>query len=433
MSSDLSKTIHSGSTHPLRKWVIIFLIIVALATVWWFMKSRDSAANGGPSFVTEPLRRGDLSLIITATGNLEPTNEITVGSELSGTVLEVFVDINDHVTKGQKLARLDTTKLTQTTERARAVLGSAKAKVGQAEATLREARANLARLQELHRLSGGKTPSAAEIETATASTDRAVADLASAVCSVTENEAAVGANESDLTKSIITSPVEGIVLTRKVEPGQTVAAQFTAPELFVIAESLETMELEVSVAEADIGKVADGQTATFTVDAWPDRSYTAAVKRVSFGSTITDNLVTYATELTVENKDLSLRPGMTATVDITTAARDQVLLVPTAALRFKPQEPGAGGTAGAGPPKKSFLSSLLPGPPMRPSGKRPAATAEDEPVHPGSATVWILSEGRPHPVPVKTGLSDGRHTEVSGEGLTEGASVIIRESSSSKS
>src|SRR5690606_20054997 len=194
--------------------------------------------------------------------------------------------------------------------------------------TLRETEASLKRLQDLHRISDGKTPSQAELDTAIAVAERAAADLQSMLAAVSEAEAEVLANESDLGKAVLKSPVDGMVLTRTIEPGQTVAAQFTAPELFIIAETLETMELQGAVAEADIGKVDEGQPATFTVDAWPDRTYTADVKKVSFGSTVTDNVVTYETELTVPNADLSLRPGMTATAAIEIGSRENVLLVP---------------------------------------------------------------------------------------------------------
>lgn len=424
MPSDLATLVKSGATHPLRKWLILALILAALAGLWVFLKSRDANGDAGPGYVTEPLRRGDLSVTITATGNLEPTNQVTVGSELSGTVVEVFVDANDRVTKGQKLARLDASKLSQQTERSRATLESAKAKVGQTEATVREAKASLARLEELHRISDGKTPSKAELESAIATADRAEADRLSALATVAENEAALRANESDLAKTIILSPVDGIVLTRTIEPGQTVAAQFTAPELFIIAEKLETMELQVAVAEADIGKVAKGQPASFTVDAWPDRTYAATVQKVSYGSTITDNVVTYATELAVPNEDLSLRPGMTATADIETGGRTNVLLVPAVALRFQPQDPSK---AAAPAPRKTFLQTLMPGPPRRAAGTRPSPTDSAEPKRPGGSQVYLLKDGRPLAVPVKTGLNDGRLTEISGEGLTEGAPVIIRQ------
>ena len=423
MPSELSQQIRTGRKHGRWPWVLAGVILIGPAG-WWFLRPRDPN-GGGPAFVTEPLSRGDLELSITATGNLEPTNEVTVGSELSGTVLEVYVDINDTVERGQKLALLDTTKLQQETEKSRAALDSARAAVGQAEATLRESQASLTRLRELHRISGGRTPSKAELESAEAAADRADAELLSAKAVVSQNEAAVKANESDLGKALIASPVDGIVLTRSVEPGQTVAAQFTAPELFVLAEDLATMDLAVAVSEADIGRVEEGQPATFTVDAWPDREYNAEVRKVSFGSTITDNVVTYATELSVPNGDLSLRPGMTATVDISIARRENVLRVSSAALRFEPPKPD---DASAKTDDRSFVQKLMPGPPRRPQGNRPSAGEDPARKRAGEGTVWVLKNGRPEPVPVRTGLSDGRYTEVTGEGLGEGDAIILRTS-----
>ena len=198
--------------------------------------------------------------------------------------MEVYVDTNDPVKKDQPLAKLDTSKLEQQTERSRAALLAAKARVSQAEATLLESQAALARQEELHELSGGKTPSRATMETSRATVARAEADLESAKAAVAGAEADVRAFESDLQKAIIRSPVDGVVLSRSIEVGQTVAASFTAPTLFTIAEDLKKMELFVSVSEADIGRVEEGQTATFSVDAWPTRTYTATVKKVAFGS-----------------------------------------------------------------------------------------------------------------------------------------------------
>jgi HlyD family secretion protein len=201
-------------------------------------------------------------------------------------------------------------------------------------------------------------------------------------------------------------------------PGQTVAASFTAPQLFVIAEKLEKMKLEVAIAEADIGRVAMGQKSTFTVDAWPDRIYDATVSVVSYGSAVTQNVVTYEADLEVSNDDLSLRPGMTATADIRVAESKDVFLVPTSALRFDP----ATASTSSGKAKKSFVQNLIPMPTRNSS--RPTETEAK------SATdqkqIWILRDGRPESISVKVGLSDGYHTEVSGDGLTEGLLIITR-------
>ena len=230
--------------------------------------------------------------------------------------------------------------------------------------------------------------------------------------------AKVRINENDLGRAIIKSPIDGIVLTRSIEPGQTVAASFTAPQLFVIAEKLERMILKVTSAEADIGRVEIGQKATFTVDAWPDCTYSAVVSVVSYGSAVTQNVVTYEADLDVSNDDLSLRPGMTATADIGVAASPNVFRVPTAALRFNPAT-----AAKTGPAKKSFVQSLIPMPTRNRS--RPEASDKDDKTKP-SAHLYILRNGKAEPLPIKTGLTDGRYTEVSGEGLVEEMLVILR-------
>lgn len=216
--------------------------------------------------------------------------------------------------------------------------------------------------------------------------------------------------------------MDGIVLTRAVEPGQTVQASYSAPELFVIAENLEHMKLVVTVAEADIGRLTAGQNATFTVDAWPDRTYSAKVLRVSYGSAVTNNVVTYETDLEVSNQDLTLRPGMTATADIRVAESKNVFVVPTAALRFDPEKSLAAVNSSASAQKKSFIQSLTPMPPRRQSGKT-AGDASAQ-ANGGRSRIWVLRNGNPEPVAVKLGLSDGTQTEISGDGVSENLSVI---------
>lgn len=377
--------------------------------------------KGAPSFNTAAIKRGDIVVTVTATGKLEPTNQVTVGSELSGTVAQVLVDTNDRVRKGQTLAVLDLSKLRDQTEKARAVLAAARARLEQTQATLVETEATLARQEEVAKLSGGKVPAKSELDTARAAAARARADVASAHASVAETEAALRTNETDLGKAAIRSPIDGVVLTRKIDPGQTVAASFTAPELFVLAEDLAQMRLKVDVAEADVGKVHDGQPATFTVDAWPDRNYAAKVTKVQYGSTLVENVVSYKTELEVSNADLTLRPGMTATADIRIAERKGVLLVPGTALRFKPR------TEATAPESGGLLSSLIPKPPRPP---RPAANAasHSRPLAQGSEqTLWVLRDGVPQPIKVTVGLTDGRIVEVSGAGVQDGLEVITEQ------
>jgi len=424
-SDDLATIVHSGRPKPIRKWIIIIVLLLAVIGGFLYYRAKSAEDEAKPVFVSEPLKRGNLALGITATGNLQPTNKVTVSSELSGICEAVYVDTNDEVKKDQEIAKLDTRKLNQTTEKTRATLAAAEARVLQSQATVRESAANLQRLQELHEISGGRTPSKAEMETAIAGADRAKAELENLSASVAGAKADLLANESDLSKAVIKSPVNGVVLTRSLEVGQTVAASFNAPELFVIAEDLRKMELLVAVAEADVGQVEGGQSASFTVDAWPGRTYNAKVKKISYGSTILDNVVTYQAELEVSNDDLTLRPGMTATATIDVAKREQVLLVPANALRFQPQDPNE---KSAGPQqKKTFMQSITFQFPRRRSGRPGGGERGEGGEKSGMATVWILKDGTPEKVSVKTGLSDGRRTEIITDKLKEGDEIITRQ------
>lgn len=418
--ADLAALIETenASKRSQRSLWIVVLLVAACAALLSVILGKTPVTT--VHYVTENLQRGHLKLDVTATGNLEPTNKVTIGSEMSGITAEVLVDVNDRVKKGQELARIIVRRLEQDIQSSRAAVNAANAKVNQVKATLLENEATLARLEELHRLSGGKTPSKADMITAQATVTRAKADLGSAEASVEQAKATLQANENDQTKAILRSPIDGIVLTRSLEPGQTVVASFNAPELFVIAENLEHMKLRIAVAEADIGHVKAGQDASFSVDAWPDRTYNAKVTRVSFGSAVTDNVVTYEAELEVANQDLSLRPGMTATADIRVAESLNVLLVPNAALRFNPEA----SNLTSAKPKKSFIQSLMPGPPRRAAPTETEALTE--PVKPEGRKVWILRDGKPVAIPVKLGLSDGRMTEISGEGLSENQAIILR-------
>ncbi|MEM6703816.1 MAG: efflux RND transporter periplasmic adaptor subunit [Acidobacteriota bacterium] len=353
---------------------------------------------------TVSIERRDLVATVSATGRLEPTEQVEVGSELSGLVAAVTVETNARVSKGQVLARIDTTKLERQTERSRAARASAEARLRQSEATRVEANADLFRLEELHRLSEGLTPARAELDRARAAQQRAEAAVSVAEADVAESKAAVLANEIDLQRSTIRSPIDGVVLERRVDPGQTVAASFQSPVLFTIGQDLSKMDLVVYVAEADVGRVTAGQTATFTVDAWPEVEFEAVVRKVSFGSQTVENVVSYEAELVVENAELRLRPGMTATASIRVAERNGVLAVSNAALRFRP--PVA---------KASRGFSLLPRPPDLSASPAP----DDE------AAIHLLDEGELSKVLVEPGLSDGRWTEIRGDELRAGQPVVV--------
>ncbi|MCE5266039.1 MAG: efflux RND transporter periplasmic adaptor subunit [Deltaproteobacteria bacterium] len=414
--NEIAKTLKIGTGSGTgRRWLhraaILLCLLIAALAAWHFLKPDPQAK--ATQYKTEQVKRGDLTVIVTATGTLKPTNSVDVGSELSGTVKSVEADYNDRVKVGQVLVRLDTTKLEATITQTRAQLESARAKVLQAEATVAETRAKLAQFRKAREISQGRLSSQSEVDAAEAAYARAQADAAASAAAVSQVKALLEANETDLAKAVIRSPINGIVLSRNIEPGQTVAAAFQAPVLFSLAEDLTRMDLHVNVDEADIGKIREGQKATFTVAAYPNRTFTARITQARYGSSTTSGVVTYETILKVANPDLSLRPGMTATADVTVLELKDALLIPGAALRFTPpvQAEAAKGSPG-------LLFSILPRPP------RSAPKADNGNVGKGQQRIWVLKEGLPSPVTITTGSTSGSWTEVASGNLAAGMPVI---------
>lgn len=405
----------SARRRSIARWLLAVIVVAVLiaAYIYFYSGSNPDA----PRYVTEKVIRGDLVVSVSATGNLQPTNKVDVGSELSGTIEAVLVDDNDRVKKGQVLARLDTARLRDQVAKSRAMVASAEAKVLQTRATVEQSRSNLERLREVARLSGGKVPSKTELETGEATLARAIADEAVAHASVAETRAVLSSDETNLAKGSIRSPIDGVVLNRRAEPGQTVAASFQAPVLFTLAETLSQMELQVDVDEADVGQVKKDQPATFTVDAYSGRRYPARIERVSYGSQVKEGVVSYLTVLVVNNDDLSLRPGMTATAEIITAQRENVLLVPNAALRYAPPAANARDNEEKG---KSIVGSLIPHPPSV-----PRKAAQPAPDKNGAQQLWVLRDGTPVQMRVTTGATNGRLTEIVSGDLQPGMDVVI--------
>ena len=396
---------------PLTATALIVLGILA------FLLLHGGSKAQVPRYRTGTVTRGTLVVTTSATGNLQPTNQVDVGSEISGTVESVLVDDNDRVKKGQVLARLDASRLEDQVVKDRAAVAAAEAQVRQTEATVAEARANLARQRQVAELSAGKVPSKAELDTAEASVKRAEANEAGARAAVGQAKATLRSDETNLSKAIIRSPINGIVLKRTVEPGQTVVASLQAPVLFTLAEKLSQMELQVDVDEADVGQVRRGQPATFAVDAYPGRRYAARITQVRYGSQTKENVVSYLAVLTVDNRDLSLRPGMTATAEITTAKREGVLQVPNTALRYTP-------AATSRPEKKEdgggLVGSLVPHPPAAATARRTNGSAGT-----GDARqVYVPKDGAPVAISVTIGVTNGRTTEVTSGSLKDGDPVI---------
>ncbi|WP_028008827.1 efflux RND transporter periplasmic adaptor subunit [Solimonas flava] len=407
----------AGSSSNWRKrarrfWPLALIVMAPLA--WWIW---HLAFGTTPlRYETEAVTRGDLVVKVSATGKLQPTTQVDVGSELSGIIETVSVEDNDRVSKGQELARLDTSKLEDQVANSEAAVLAAQATLQMNQAATLQARGDFERAQQAWQLSAGKLPSKSDLAAAEATLAKAVASEAAAKAAIAEAQATLRADRTNLRKAVIRSPIDGVVLLRDVEPGQTVAATLQAPVLFTLAQSLTQMELHADIDEADVGQVQAGQAASFTVDAYPDRRYPATIKRVRYGAETTNGVVTYQGVLQVANEDLSLRPGMTGSASIITQQRQQVLLVPNAALRYAPQ------TSAAASQQGSSVTSLLM-PRMRQDAAKTATTV----IAQGSEqTVWILdADQTPHAVKITVGASDGRQTEVVSGALKPGDLAVV--------
>ena len=398
-------------TWSMRKKIVAGVVaVVVISAFSWWMGSKEA----GPRYLTESISSGNLVVNVTANGTLEAEREVTIGSELSGIVENVLVDVNDTIKRGQVLIELDTANLQATVLKAKAALASAQATKKEAEATLVEANAKYKRLLNVRKLSGGKTPAQTEIDEQAAVVARAEASVETAKAQIQNAEAELETANTDLTKAYISSPIDGVVLARSVEPGYAVAASLQAVELLTIASDLRTLELEIDVDEADVSMVKPGQKATFTVSAYPNKNFPATLTKVAYGPDKTEettNVVTYTAYLTVANNDLLLRPGMTATARIVTESRDNVLLVPNTALRFVPSV-----SVGS-----SAVSSLMMGPPRsnnKKSNDVGGAAAQRQ------STVWVLRGNNAEQLSIITGASDGTKTEVISGDLKEGDLVI---------
>jgi HlyD family secretion protein len=353
----------------------------------------DGAATG---WETQPATRGPVSAHVSATGTLSPLVEVQVGSQVSGRIQELFADFNASVTKGQVIARIDPRLFETEVARARANVVAAEAAVTRAEANLLDARLRNERATGLHDRGMG---SRADAETTQAVRQAAQADVASARAALAQALAALQQAETNLGYTTIYSPIDGVVISRDVAIGQTVAASLQTPTLFTIAEDLRKMEVHTHVAEADVGRLAPGMAVDFGVDAYPSERFRGTIKEVRYSPETVQNVVTYDAVVSVENPERKLRPGMTAEVVFVVEQRDDALLVPSAALRFVP------------PPET--LASVAPPPEKADDGER-------------TRVIWVLGErGIPRPVRIRVGISDGRVAEVAGGDLVAGDQVIV--------
>ena len=387
----------------------IWLAVLALAIIGsylWYQNSQTTA--NAVTYETSPAKRADLTVKVTATGTIQPTTQIDVSSETSGVVRAVNVDNNSLIKKGDVLAELDSERFKGQLKSLQASVESAKAKLADTQATLKASELAYTRQISLQRRGLAITQ---DLESAQAAQQRAIAAVVSAQADIQVAIANLDLKQIDIDKSQILSPVDGIVLKRAVEPGQTVASSLQAPVLFTLAEDLKRMQLEADIDEADIGTVKLGQKANFTVDAFNGRDFPARIETVEFYPETTDGVVTYKAILSVDNSDLALRPGMTATAQVTVQEISNALLVPNAALRYSPPVAAK---------QQSFsLSRLfLPRMPRNQKSTRPETIA-------GERTVWVLKDNVPAAVRITTGASDGKMTEVVKGDITPDDLLII--------
>jgi HlyD family secretion protein len=405
----LGITAENGKWKWRAYWIVPAVLLVGCVAIWGVQHNKAAAKNA-QQFRTEEARTGDLTVTVTATGQLKPTHTVDVGSQVSGIVDSVLVDYNHHVKAGQVLAKINTEKLDAQVLQDKASLQSAHAKVNDAKVTVTETEAEYKRMLDTRQRSKLQIVSQHDVDTAKASYDRAVVAVTTAEAAVTQAEANLKIDVANVNFAVIKSPVDGIVLSRSVEPGQTIAASFSVTTLFEIAEDLRKMILQVNIDEADVGKVKVGQRVLFTVDAYPGRQFPGTITIIRYSSTTTNNVVTYLAEISVNNDELLLRPGMTATATITVQSIPHALLVSNHALRFLPS---ANDNA-------SSSTSFLPAP----SSMNQNASAESSAAL-NNPRVWIVRNGKPSPISVTAGSTDGKLTEIRSGQVKPGMPLIV--------
>ncbi|MCT7613455.1 efflux RND transporter periplasmic adaptor subunit [Aliarcobacter butzleri] len=396
-----------------RKFIYIAIAIISfLAIVLFFIFNGNDKSNK-IEYITKKVTQGDLSVVVSTTGNLNPTNSVEIGIEVSGTLKEIFVDFNDEVKAGQILAKIDTVKLQSQVDSSTAALAIAVANQKESQVLLNNKKTLYDRTLNMYKNSGGKYPSKNELDDTRFSYEAAIESLEAAKAKVLQAQSNLKTDKQNLEKASVKSSIDGIVLNREVEVGQTLAATMSAPKLFTIAKDLTNMDLIVSIDEADVADIKKDLPVTFTVDAYPNKIFNGKVKQVRLNPVDTNGVVTYETVVSVDNEDLLLKPGMTATAKIITKESKNKLLIPNGALRFKPkmQEQKNGGVNLVGP-----------------NMNRPANVARDLSKKELSP-IFVLENNQPKRVMVKVLDSDGKLTSIESEELKVNDEVIISQKS----
>lgn len=375
-----------GIANHKKHWGLYLSVLLLLSVIAsYFVVSNKK--NENVKYITQKVQKRDLVIKVTSTGNIEPTNTVDVGIEVSGTITDVYVDFNQHVKKGDVLARLDTSKLEYRVKRSQAALLVAKANLLERKISMDSTRHELARGRQTYKSTNSKYPSGKEMDALAYNYDRSKASYNASKANITQVDAQLKSDEDDLIKAVVKSPINGIVLDKKVEVGQSVVSSMQIPVLFTLAEDLSKMQVILSVDEADIGQIKEGQKVVFSVDSYQNRVFHGVIVQVRFNSVIVSGVVTYDTVVDVDNSKLLLRPGMTANAEIITNVLKNTLVVPNAALRFSMED------------------------------KSDVKTDGDH--------IWILQNNIPKSISVISNESDGIVTSVSGENIKVGMQVIV--------
>jgi HlyD family secretion protein len=368
-------------------WSITGVLILAAVAAFFLLKGKGDSEK---AFRTEKVTRGEIVAAVTATGTVNAVTTVLVGTQVSGTIKNIYVNFNSPVKKGQLIAQIDPATFDAQVERARADLLSARANLEKAEAALLDSKRTMERNRELF---AQNIISKSELDTSETNHETAKAQVSVARAQIAQAEAALRLAETNLRYTRIVSPVDGIVVSRNVDVGQTVAASFQTPTLFNIAQDLTKMQIDTSVAEADIGRIEVGQEVKFTVDAYPDITFRGSVSEIRIAPIVVQNVVTYDVVVKVDNPELKLKPGMTANVSIIVSSKKDVLRIPNAALRFRPPE-------------------------MLKAEKGSGA--------------WIIENGKLKRVRVTVGISNGRYTELIQGDIREGQELIVESAAKPK-
>ncbi|WP_044416173.1 efflux RND transporter periplasmic adaptor subunit [Halarcobacter anaerophilus] len=415
MDSNLQEQLTAHSKASSKKkyiWYALLLLVIISLAYYFFILKKDNS-NEAITYNTQKIKKGNLQVTVMATGNLEPTNSVDIGIEVSGTIKEIYVDFNDKVKVGQVLAKLDTTKLKAQVDSSRASLSVARANQKESEVNVKNKKLVYDRTLKMFKQSKGKYPSQNDVDDAKFSYEAAQATYEATKAQVEQAKFNLKTNQDNLAKAVVKSSIDGIVLDRVVEIGQTVAASMSTPTLFTLAKDLTKMQLIVSIDEADVANIKEGLTVLFTVDAYPNETFKGVIKQVRLNPIEESGVVTYETVVTVENERLLLRPGMTASARIITKQLKDKLLVPNSALRYQPSKLE----------EKKRSMSLLPRGPRGNGNKSKNLTKVS------FKNLYILENSQPKKVRVKVLETDGKFTAVQSKELKEDDEVITSQES----